>query len=138
MAQNAVLAAVQQSCGKRVMTRPRTTRITGKHWLVEFYGAHDLSDVKAIRRAMKNAVTEAGVTLLKLQLHHFGPGDGVTGVALLAESHISIHTWPERDYAAVDIFMCGKTSRPEKALAALRAALGPRKVRVRRFERGIS
>ena len=96
------------------------------------------SDVRClIRRAMKNAVAEAGVTLLKLQLHHFRPGDGVTGVALLAESHISIHTWPERDYAAVDIFMCGKTSRPEKALAALRAALGPRKVRIRRFERGI-
>ena len=119
------------------MKRPRATGITGKHWLVEFYGARDLSDVKAIRRAMKNAVADSGVTLLKLQLHHFGPGDGVTGVALLAESHISIHTWPERDYAAVDIFMCGTTSSPEKALAALRAALSPRKIRVRRFERGI-
>lgn len=126
------------------MTRLRATgksgapRITGKHWLVEFYGARDLSDVKAIRRAMKNAVAVSGVTLLKLQLHHFGPADGVTGVALLAESHISIHTWPEREYAAVDIFMCGNTSSPEKALAALRTALGPRKVRVRRFERGIT
>ena len=116
------------------MTR---ARITGKHWLVEFYGARDLSDVKAVRRAMKEAVAVSGVTLLKLQLHHFGPGNGITGVALLAESHISIHTWPERDYAAVDIFMCGKTSSPEKALAALRAALGPRRVRVRRFQRGI-
>lgn len=116
------------------MTR---NRITGKHWLVEFYGARDLSDVRAIRRAMKNAVAVSGVTLLKLQLHHFGPGDGVTGVALLAESHVSIHTWPERQYAAVDIFMCGKTSSPAKALEALEAALTPRRVRVRRFERGI-
>lgn len=112
-------------------------RITGKHWLVEFYGARDLGDVKCIRRAMKDAVSVSGVTLLKLQLHHFGPGDGVTGVALLAESHISIHTWPERDYAAVDIFMCGKASSPQKALAALQAALTPRRTRVRRFERGL-
>jgi S-adenosylmethionine decarboxylase len=111
-------------------------RIAGKHWLVEFYGARDLSDVQAIRRAMKNAVAVSGATLLKLQLHHFGPGDGVTGVALLAESHVSIHTWPERQYAAVDIFMCGKTSSPAKALAALKAALTPRRVRVRRFARG--
>jgi S-adenosylmethionine decarboxylase len=111
-------------------------RICGKHWLVEFYGAQALDDVKAIRRALRNATLESGVTLLRLQLHHFGTGNGVTGVALLAESHISIHTWPERGYAAVDIFMCGRSSSPQKALAALRTALEPRKVRVRRFERG--
>jgi S-adenosylmethionine decarboxylase len=113
-------------------------KVGGKHWLVEFYGARDLSDVRAIRRALKGAVSVSGVTLLKLQLHHFGPDKGVTGVALLAESHISIHTWPERQYAAVDIFMCGSTSHPEKALAALETALAPRRVRVRRFERGIT
>jgi S-adenosylmethionine decarboxylase len=117
-----------------VMRRPR---ISGKHWLVEFYSARELDDTKAIRRALRAAVAESGATLLKLQLHHFGPGGGVTGVALLAESHISIHTWPERGYAAVDIFMCGPTSNPQKALAALRAALHPRRVRIRRFERGL-
>jgi S-adenosylmethionine decarboxylase len=115
----------------------RRTRISGKHWLVEFYSARALGDAKAIRRALRSAVTVSGATLLKLQLHHFGPGRGVTGVALLAESHISIHTWPERGYAAVDIFMCGPASSPQKALAALRTALGPRRVRIRRFERGL-
>ena len=115
----------------------RRARISGKHWLVEFYSARQLGDAKAIRLALRAAVTASGATLLKLQLHHFGPGRGVTGVALLAESHISIHTWPERGYAAVDIFMCGPTSNPQKALAALRAALDPRKVRIRRFERGL-
>jgi S-adenosylmethionine decarboxylase len=104
---------------------------------VEFYGARELGDTKAIRRALRGAVAASGVTLLKLQLHHFGPGSGVTGVALLAESHISIHTWPERDYAALDIFMCGRASSPQKALAALRSALSPHSVRVRRFERGL-
>src|SRR5262249_6778146 len=112
-------------------------RVSGKHWLVEFYGARALGDVETVRRALRNAVLKSGVTLLKLQLHHFGAGGGVTGVALLAESHISIHTWPERGYAAVDIFMCGQTSSPQKALAALRAALEPSRVRIRRFERGL-
>jgi S-adenosylmethionine decarboxylase len=115
----------------------RRTPISGKHWLVEFYSARQLSDLQAIRRALRSAVAVSGATLLKLQLHHFGPGRGVTGVALLAESHISIHTWPERGYAAVDIFMCGPTSSPHKALAALRAALVPNRVRIRRFKRGL-
>jgi S-adenosylmethionine decarboxylase len=115
----------------------RRTKISGKHWLVELYGARELGDARVIRKALRNAVAVSGVTLLKLQLHHFGPGRGVTGVALLAESHISIHTWPERDYAAVDIFMCGKASRPQKALEALKDALQPRGTRVRRFERGL-
>jgi len=108
---------------------------TGKHWLVEFYGARSLGDVAAIRRALRQAVKVSGVTLLKIQLHHFGPGRGVTGVALLAESHISIHTWPERKYAAVDIFMCGARSNPKAALAILSEFFEPREVRVRRFRR---
>lgn len=111
--------------------------ISGKHWLIEFYGARALDDVKAVRKALHRAALDSGVTLLKLQLHHFGSGGGVTGVALLAESHISIHTWPERGYAAVDIFMCGRKSNPKRALEALREALEPRKVRVRRFARGL-
>ena len=115
----------------------RSPSIRGRHWLVEFYGARQLDDTTSIRRALRGAVAASGVTLLKLQLHHFGPGSGVTGVALLAESHISIHTWPERGYAALDIFMCGRTSSPEKALAALRSALHPNRVRVRRFDRGL-
>lgn len=115
----------------------KSARISGKHWLVEFYGAQALGNVRAVRRALRSAVLESGVTLLKLQLHHFGRGGGVTGVALLAESHISIHTWPERGYAAVDIFMCGRASSPKRALAALHTALKPSKVRIRRFERGL-
>ena len=108
---------------------------TGKHWLVEFYGARSLGDVAAIRRALRQAVKVSGVTLLKIQLHHFGPGRGVTGVALLAESHISIHTWPERKYAALDIFMCGARSNPRAALEALQEFLEPQAIYVRRFRR---
>jgi S-adenosylmethionine decarboxylase len=106
----------------------------GRHWLIEFYGAPRLSDARHIRRALRAAVAACGATLLRLQLHHFGPGRGVTGVAMLAESHISIHTWPEAEYAAIDIFLCGP-SDPALALEALRAHLAPTKLRVRRFAR---
>jgi S-adenosylmethionine decarboxylase len=111
---------------------------TGRHWLVEMYRVPGLDDVAHIRRALRRAVAESGVRLIRLQLHHFGPRRGVTGVALLAESHISIHTWPERRYAAIDIFMCGRSSDPQKALDALRDSLQPGTVRVRRFERGMN
>jgi S-adenosylmethionine decarboxylase len=121
---------------KRARVRGKSVSTTGQHWLVEMYQVPKLDDVVRIRRALKRAVADAGVQLIRLQLHHFGPRRGVTGVALLAESHISIHTWPERRYAALDIFMCGRSSNPQKALDALRAALTPGRIRVRRFERG--
>jgi S-adenosylmethionine decarboxylase len=107
----------------------------GKHWLVEFYGAQSLGDTRAVRRALRNAAVESGATLLRIQLHHFGEGAGVTGVALLAESHISIHTWPERAYAAIDIFMCGRNCSPKKALDSLRLDLRPAREKVRRVQR---
>ena len=116
----------------------RASQPSGTHWLVEFYGAGSLDDRRRVRSALRSAVAASGVTLLRLQLHHFGRGAGVTGVALLAESHISIHTWPERRYAAIDIFMCGRESRPREALSALRNALRPNRVRVRRFARGLN
>ena len=110
----------------------------GQHWLVEFHGATGLSDVGMLRRSLEAAVSAAGATLLRLELHHFGPGMGVAGMALLAESHVAIHTWPEHAYAAVDIFMCGAAASPAHALAALEAALRPASVQVRRFARGFN
>ncbi|HMK86914.1 MAG TPA: adenosylmethionine decarboxylase [Steroidobacteraceae bacterium] len=111
---------------------------SGRHWIVEFYGAAGLADARLLRAALRRAVESAGATLIGLKFHRFGRSGGITGVALLAESHISIHSWPEFDYAALDIFMCGHRSRPEKALAALRESLKPRKVRIRRLCRGLA
>ena len=68
--------------------------------------------------------------------HPFGPGLGVTGVVLLAESHISIHTWPEQGYAAIDIFMCG-AAEPQRALDVLREALAPAGCAMRALHRGV-
>ena len=88
----------------------------GTHIIVDCWGASRLNDLSHIEQALQDAVDIAGATLLHIHLHHFTPNGGVSGVAVLAESHISIHTWPERNYAALDIFMCGDT-QPEKAIA---------------------
>jgi S-adenosylmethionine decarboxylase len=135
MARHAVLATAEPA---RHVSKTRAPVLTGKHWLVEMYQVPKLDDIVRIRHALRRAVSESGVRLIRLQLHHFGPRRGVTGVALLAESHISIHTWPERRYAALDIFMCGRASDPQKALDVLREVLMPGRVRIRRFERGMN
>ena len=73
--------------------------------------------------------------MLNIDLHHFTPNGGVSGVAVLAESHISIHTWPECGYAALDVFMCGD-ARPEASVPVLRAAFAPSQVAVQELRRG--
>lgn len=91
----------------------------GKHILLDLYGAERLTDLNLIEEALQKAATICGASVLKTNLHSFGENGGVTGVALLAESHISIHTWPELNYAAIDIFMCGKCE-PELAIEPLK------------------
>jgi S-adenosylmethionine decarboxylase len=82
-----------------------------------------------------DAARAAGARVLSAHFHHFGAAAGVTGVVVLSESHISIHSWPEHRYAALDIFMCG-AARPELALEHLRAQLAPESVNVTTVARG--
>ena len=82
-------------------------RFAGTHLLVDLWGATNLADPSLIDAALRDAAVRAGATILHSHFHHFTPNGGVSGVVVLAESHISIHTWPERNFAAVDIFMCG-------------------------------
>ena len=109
----------------------------GRHVLADFRGvaAAGLSDAAALERQLLAAADAAGARVLSAHFHHFGEGAGVTGVVMLSESHISIHTWPEHGYAALDVFMCG-AARPERALDSLRAALAPASVRVTVVDRG--
>ncbi len=108
----------------------------GTHIILDCWGASHLDDIRHIEKALRKAVDVAGATLLHIHLHHFTPNGGVSGVAVLAESHISIHTWPERDYAALDIFMCGET-QPEKAITVFEEAFETDKVTVTKHLRGV-
>lgn len=84
----------------------------GEHALLDIDGALRLDEPEFLEDLMREAALAAGATIIGSHFHHFGEKQGVTGILLLAESHISVHTWPERDFAAFDIFMCGaaKTS----------------------------
>ncbi len=107
----------------------------GTHLIIDLIGAVGLDDIRRIEAALRRCVEVAGATLLHIHLHHFTPNAGVSGVAVLAESHISIHTWPERNYAALDVFMCGD-ARPELCIDVLRDAFSPDKLVVGEHLRG--
>ncbi len=107
----------------------------GTHLIVDLVGASGIDDIGLIESTMRACVDAAGATLLHIHLHHFTPNSGVSGVAVLAESHISIHTWPERGYAALDVFMCGD-ARPELCLDVLNEAFRPETLRVKEILRG--
>ena len=90
--------------------------VVGKHYILELYGCAPelLNDADYVREGVVGAARAAGLTLLDLVSHHFAP-QGVTAVGLLAESHLSIHTWPEHELAAADLFSCGKEATPNLA-----------------------
>ncbi|MEL6585599.1 MAG: adenosylmethionine decarboxylase [Pseudomonadota bacterium] len=107
----------------------------GTHVVAEFYGAQRLFDHKAGGEALRRAAEAAGATVLGVHAHDFGDRAGFTGVAVLAESHISVHTWPEHDYAAIDIFMCGD-AKPHQSLDALAQFFMPTRQTVKTIARG--
>ena len=96
----------------------------GRHLLVDLHEARNLDDVAVVERALVEAAAACGAKLLQLYVHHFGAHYGVTGIAAIAESHMSIHTWPELSYAAADIFMCGELD-PHPAVPVLERAFPP-------------
>jgi S-adenosylmethionine decarboxylase len=102
------------------------TGAVGNHVLADLYGidAALLRDGPALERLLRRAALDAGARVLSSHFHSFGEEAGITGVVLLAESHISIHTWPECGMAAADIFMCG-ASDAERALEFLMRELVP-------------
>jgi len=109
-------------------------RCAGVHLIVDLHGAQGLDDIDLIEATLRGCVVAAQATLLHIHLHHFQP-NGVSGVAVLAESHISIHTWPDAGYAALDVFMCGKAS-PDACIPVLRKAFKADRVEVNEILRG--
>ncbi len=110
-------------------------RFAGTHLLLDIWGASRLDNPQHIDAALREAAVIAGATILHSHFHHFTPNGGVSGVVVLAESHISIHTWPERNFAAVDIFMCGDCD-PHRSIPILRAAFRPDRIDVDEQRRG--
>lgn len=110
-------------------------RYAGTHLIIDLWGAEGLDSLAHVEATLKECVTAAGATLLHIHLHHFTPNDGISGVAVLAESHISIHTWPESGYAALDVFMCGD-AEPHQAVEVLRRNFRPERVDVTEHLRG--
>jgi S-adenosylmethionine decarboxylase len=109
-------------------------RCAGVHLIVDLHGAERLDDIELIEATLRRCVEAAQATLLHIHVHHFHP-NGVSGVAVLAESHISIHTWPDVGYAALDVFMCGKAS-PDACIPVLRKAFKAKRVEVNEILRG--
>lgn len=107
----------------------------GIHLIAEFWGGKTIEDTEKIKSLLVEAAKRSNNTILDIKIHKFLP-TGVTGFILLAESHISIHTWPERDYVAIDIFSCGRQSDPNKALEYLKEEFQPKRVKVKKIKRG--
>lgn len=109
----------------------------GDHYLVDLHGcdAKVIATMEPTRQALLKAAQDCGATIIEYNFHEFSP-HGVSGVILIAESHISIHTWPENNFAAVDIFTCGEDMKPDIAIRILEDALGARRTDVVKLTRG--
>jgi S-adenosylmethionine decarboxylase len=109
----------------------------GRHVLADFKGVdvHLLRDAVLLEQFIRAAALTCGATVLACHFHRFGVGQGVTGVALLAESHISIHTWPEYEFASLDVYMCGACD-PMLAAQYMATQLNAKLKDLRCFDRG--
>ncbi|MBM2810406.1 MAG: S-adenosylmethionine decarboxylase proenzyme [Chloroflexi bacterium] len=108
----------------------------GTHLVLELWGCSNLNDPEVVEQALRDVVDATDVTLLDLRVYPFSP-QGVTGVAIVAESHIMIHTWPEHTYAAIDIFTCGQERDLTSAIEAVRTRFTPDRVQMMHIVRGI-
>lgn len=111
-------------------------KYAGVHLLIELWTKHFLTDPNRIREIIVKAINACGATMLSIDLHEFSPNGGISGVAILQESHLSIHTWPEYNYAAIDLFVCGIID-PHLAVPVLEDEFRPDKIEVQTIKRGI-
>ena len=117
------------------MTESTTTY--GDHYLVDLHGCDValIADAKPTEKALLEAATRCGSTIIEYHFHQYQP-QGVSGVILIAESHISIHTWPETGFVAVDVFTSGDVMKPEVAIQILQDAFSADRVDVMKVTRG--
>jgi len=110
----------------------------GRHCIIEYYDCPRdiMDDVERIKKAMCDAAVAMNATIVAVEFHHFNP-HGVSGMVVISESHLSIHTWPEFGYAAVDVFTCGDIVDPWFAHERLREAFQAKRESVVELKRGI-
>ncbi len=113
------------------------TRYAGRHLLVDMWGAKNLDHLETVRNALLESINACGANLIDLTLHQFTPNGGITGAAVLSQSHLCIHTWPEECFVAIDLFVCG-LSDPIQILPVLQSAFSPERVEVREHKRGLT
>ncbi len=117
-------------------TKQNKLKHAGIHVVADFWNGKNIEDAQSLRGILVKAAKAANSTPLEISIHKFLP-QGITGVVLLAESHIAIHSWPEYNYMAVDVFTCGDKSAPQKALDYLRQEFQPKKVKSKKINRGV-
>lgn len=122
-----------QKC-QTLIKNPKTS--LGVHLIAEFWYGKIIEDPKKIENILRKAVKKANNTPLEVAIHKFYP-QGITGVVLLAESHIALHIWPEFNYIAIDIYTCGGKSLPQKALEYLKEEFQPKRIKVIEIKRGV-
>ncbi len=113
-------------------------KILGRHLVVELTGCNKsiLDDMARLEEYMNESVRRSGATIVESVFHRYNP-QGVSGVVVIAESHISIHTWPEYGYAAVDFFTCGESVNPYKAYEYMKEKLEATDGHISEIKRGI-
>jgi S-adenosylmethionine decarboxylase len=111
----------------------------GHHILIDLWGVPHrlLDDTAALERELVEAARAGGAHVVERRMHRFAP-HGVSGVLILAESHLAVHTWPEADFAAVDVFTCGPETIAEAVAREIVERLGPSTHRTTRVDRGAS
>ena len=108
----------------------------GKQLIIDAWGCKNLDNDDLVKKMLEESAKACHATLLSVHTHLFAP-QGVSGVAIIAESHISIHTWPEHSYAAIDIFTCGKDVEPYNAMGVIKRIFSPEKMTLSEIKRGV-
>ena len=111
-------------------------QFAGCHILADFWGVERMSDLDLIKKTIEESARKAGANILHSYYHPFGDGMGVSGVTVLSESHISIHTWPERSFASIDVFMCGNCD-PQATINYLEKTFKPSSIDQSLNRRGV-
>jgi len=113
-------------------------KILGRHLIAELAECNPtvLNNLPRLKSALIESARKSGATIVDSVFHQYNP-QGISGIIVIAESHISLHAWPEYNYAAVDCFTCGTSVDPQKALDFLQEALGCKSIYVREIHRGI-